>query len=239
MFSVVWKYSGNKTSLVWKRSSFSSDFRMGLTNVLYNEKIPTLQVLPVRFIQSLSFFRLVDDLTAKGITRFWIVSSVGYSHDFALLHWRVDVSSVIAEYTITPGRRPSHHVEHNCYFVPSANNSVGLDGKSRVRSVECGVWKMGSMINFPPISQRTLWGTLLWNHHGHSFHLNWTISESAWTCCDITWRFRNVYKLTWLRMTYANWAWVICAPILCQALLLAVIVRSVKTWRFGGNIWKS
>ena len=42
-------------------------------------------------------------------------------------------------------------------------------------------------------------------------------------------RFRNVYKLTWLRMAYAN---------LCWALLLAVIVRSVKTLAFSGKYLK-
>ena len=39
-------------------------------------------------------------------------------------------------------------------------------------------------------------------------------------------------------MTYANLAWAICTPILCQALLLAVIVRSVKTLAFSGKYSK-
>ena len=40
-------------------------------------------------------------------------------------------------------------------------------------------------------------------------------------------------------MTYANQlAWVTCAPILCRALLLAAIVRSVKTLAFSGKYLK-
>ena len=36
----------------------------------------------------------------------------------------------------------------------------------------------------------------------------------------------------------SNLAWATCAPILCRALLLAVIVRSVKTLAFSGKYLK-